>query len=254
MLKFRRRMRPQLGTFVEIAVPESCADADRAIDRAFERIAHVESLLNRHDPASELSALNRTEGAALVVHATSACMLRLARGLMRASDGVFNCTVAGEQYGSADDIKLHGRSVQLRPSLKLTLDGIAKGFAIDLAIKALKETGVASGAVNAGGDLKVFGDLTWPVYRRELASFELVGHLRNAAIATSQVFASENESFTGKIVGAQGESPVIGVWSVVAPSAWLADGLTKVASLTPEPLREQRIAELGGCLIRGAAQ
>lgn len=254
MVKFRRRMRPLLGTFVEIAVPETCPHADQAIDKAFEVIRHLESLLNRHDPNSELSALNKAQGARLTLHSTSICMLRLARAFMRASDGIFNCTVAGEHDAAAEDIDIRGRSVQLHPSVQITLDGIAKGFAIDLAIKSLKKSGIESGSANAGGDLKVFGDLTWPVYRRDVESFELIGHLRNAAMATSQVFALENESFTGKIVGPQGQSPEIGVWSVVSSSAWLADALTKVASLTPFEMREKVVSDLGGLFIRGAAQ
>ncbi len=254
MVKFRRRMRPHLGTFVEIAVPESCSHADQAINQAFDVIFHIETLLNRHDPMSELSALNNAQGARVLLHPTSVCMLRLARALMRTSAGVFNCTVAGEHFGSAEDIEIRGRSVQLRQPLQLTLDGIAKGYAIDLAVKSLKKSGIVSGSVNAGGDLKVFGDLAWPVYRREVRSFELIGHLRDAAIATSEVFASDNESFTGKIVGTQGESPGIGVWSIVSPSAWLADALTKVASLTPEPAREKAVSDLGGLLLRGAVQ
>jgi thiamine biosynthesis lipoprotein len=38
------------------------------------------------------------------------------------------------------------------------LGGIAKGFAVDRAVEALRRCGVSSGFVNAGGDLRVFGD------------------------------------------------------------------------------------------------
>jgi thiamine biosynthesis lipoprotein ApbE len=41
--------------------------------------------------------------------------------------------------------------------LIVDLGGIAKGFAVDRAVKALKCAGLASGVVNAGGDLRVFG-------------------------------------------------------------------------------------------------
>lgn len=39
----------------------------------------------------------------------------------------------------------------------LDLGGVAKGFAVDEAVKVLKEAGVPSGIVNAGGDLRSFG-------------------------------------------------------------------------------------------------
>ena len=41
--------------------------------------------------------------------------------------------------------------------LIVDLGGIAKGFAVDCAVEALKDNGVEAGIVNAGGDLRTFG-------------------------------------------------------------------------------------------------
>jgi FAD:protein FMN transferase len=43
------------------------------------------------------------------------------------------------------------------PAVKIDLGGIAKGFAVDSAVEALQQHGVADGLVNAGGDLRVVG-------------------------------------------------------------------------------------------------
>src|SRR5262249_52374788 len=43
------------------------------------------------------------------------------------------------------------------PSVKIDLGGIAKGFAVDCAVAALRGHGVAEGLVNAGGDLRGLG-------------------------------------------------------------------------------------------------
>ena len=48
-------------------------------------------------------------------------------------------------------------AVRFRRRLTADLGGIAKGFAVDCAINALKKADVQAGLVNAGGDLRVFG-------------------------------------------------------------------------------------------------
>ena len=43
------------------------------------------------------------------------------------------------------------------PDVRIDLGGIAKGFAVDRALEALRGFGISSGMVNAGGDLAAFG-------------------------------------------------------------------------------------------------
>jgi thiamine biosynthesis lipoprotein len=52
---------------------------------------------------------------------------------------------------------MKSRSAVCRVPLALDLGGIAKGYAIDRAIEALRAAGCVSGLVNAGGDLRVYG-------------------------------------------------------------------------------------------------
>ena len=79
-------------------------------------------------------------------------------------------------------------TVYSKVPLTLDLGGIAKGFAVDKAVEALKQCGATSGYVNAGGDLRVFGDVSQSIQIRNPGnSSELMslGSLANGAIATS---------------------------------------------------------------------
>lgn len=264
-----KRMRPMLGTFVEIGAQSAHAVPESAVDAAFAAAEQVQALLSFHDAKSDLSRLNQAGGKAVTLHPLSLRVLRLAQNMNRVSGGLFNCTVGGDLVrlgvlpdhgcgaslvcGTADDIELHGTTARLRHTVLVTLDGIAKGYAVDCAIRALKRRGVAAGWVNAGGDLRVFGDIVLPIHRREIdGSHTALGGLREAAIATSCVRESHDATFPGWIVGVSG-APATGVWSVLARTAWRADALTKVASLADEGRRASLIRKLGGRLVEGGA-
>ncbi len=63
-----------------------------------------------------------------------------------------------EQQPSSQDIHIDG--LQLRSgnrAVQLDFGGIAKGYAVDLAIARLRELGITSAIVNAGGDLRAMG-------------------------------------------------------------------------------------------------
>lgn len=148
--------------------------------------------------------------------------------------------------GVADDLEIQGRFVRLKRPIKITLDGIAKGYAVDAAVKVMKSMGVRSGWVNAGGDLRVFGSIQLPVQRREISGmFTNLGSFSNAAIATSSVSDRMDPSFPGAIVGADAQQPNLGCWTVVAKSTWLADAFTKVAALASGEQLQQMLTQLG---------
>ena len=74
-----------------------------------------------------------------------------------------------------------------KPKMKLDLSGIAKGYAVDLAVKELKRAGIKAGLVNAGGDIKVFGDRLWKIGIKDPRGTGIVKvlELKNKAVATS---------------------------------------------------------------------
>lgn len=266
VLQQQKRMRPLLGTLVEVGV-RTAADPLPAIEAAFAAMAEVHDLLSFHDTRSDLSRLNRARGKAVRLHPLSLRVLHLARSMTHASGGRFNCTVGGAvvrqgvlpdhgvndslDAGAAEDIELDGAHARLRRPLLITLDGIAKGYAVDRAIRALRRNGAEAGWVNAGGDLRAFGDLVLPIQRREMdGRHTLMGGLRGAALASSCVRTVPDADFPAWIVGTHAEP---GVWSVLASTAWRADALTKVAGVTPPHERAALVRRLGGQLVEAAA-
>lgn len=259
-----KRMRPLLGTFVEIGC-EHADNAEQALGSAFNIIERLHHLVSFHEANSELTKLNQANGEAVEVSEHTLRVIKLARGMTIASAGLFNCTVGGEMVrqrvlpdhggkalsiGSANDIQISGNQIKLAKSVKITLDGIAKGYAVDCAIAALKRSGATGGWVNAGGDLRVYGDFVLPVYRREFDGiYTSLGGIQNAAIATSIVTTEYDDEFPGRIMS-DVTTPKIGSWSVMAHMAWRADALTKVACLAKDGKRDALIASLGGVLIQ----
>ena len=90
---------------------------------------------------------------------------------------------------SSDVIVLEGCAVRLTDPSSLDLGGIAKGFAVDRAVAAMKAAGGKSGLVNAGGDLAGFGATPWPVDIVHPTSRHVVARITvcNGALATSAV-------------------------------------------------------------------
>lgn len=258
-------MKPLLGTFVEIGVDRSNGQVDAGIDAGFAAIEKVHELASFQDPDSQLSLLNRAQGQEVGLHPLLLRLLRLSRAMTSASRGLFNCTVGGAlvrrgilpdhgferdlaDSGTAADLVLGRDRARLTNRIAVTLDGLGKGFAVDLAVAAMKRRGVQAGWVNAGGDVRAFGEMTLPIYRREMdGKPRTLGGLRNSAIATSRV-GEHDPRFPGHIVSGGSSTPKPGVWSVVAPTAWRADALTKVASLAQGNRREAILADLKGIL------
>ena len=59
------------------------------------------------------------------------------------------------RYVHLDDV--NGTVRLARSGVQLDFGGIAKGYAVDQAVEALREHGVHQGMVNAGGDLRLLG-------------------------------------------------------------------------------------------------
>ncbi len=261
-----RRMRPLLGTFVEV-----CAEgtgAALAIDRAFAVLDQAHSAWSFHSRQSELTLLNARPGDRVPISAATAKLLRLARAVTSASGGAFNLTVGGEivirgglpdhggpppiPCGTAQDVEVgHGWARLARP-IRVTLDGIAKGFAVDWSVEAMRREGVNGGWVNAGGDLRVFGTSSLLIHRRESnGEYAPLGSLTCAAMATSIVTDGTDSDFPACLVATDG-MPHRGLHTVLARTAWRADALTKVAANSLANVRAAKVSRLGGWLVGSA--
>ncbi len=249
----RRRARPGLGTLVDIALDEADdARAQAAFEAAFETVALIHRLMSAHDAASDVRRLSEAAHLRpLHVHAHTLAVLRLARAMHTQTEGIFDIAVgallqrAGQlpalarpghcAPGSSADIAIaRDGAVSFARPLHLDLGGVAKGYAVDCAVVALRAHGIASGLVNAGGDMRAFGPAAHAVQLRFGSGVRTVAALRDGALA-----ASCNAG-----IAADAEPPHIdprtgcgvrSAWSVLvqAPSAAVADALTKVALVCP---------------------
>ena len=98
-----------------------------------------------------------------------------------------------EQHPSTADIRIDGLTlVSENPAVQLDFGGIAKGYAIDRACDRLREMGVHDAIVNAGGDLRAFGnhgDRPWRIAIRNPGG-GIIGSLETGA--DEAVFTSGN--------------------------------------------------------------
>jgi thiamine biosynthesis lipoprotein len=216
-----------------------------------------------HERASDLSRINReARERAVRVDPWTFAVLQAALDLNRRSAGAFDVAVApalqrmgvlprladeapsAAACASADDIELlDGCRVRFRrPSMAIDLGGIAKGFAVDRAVDALREHAMPSGLVNAGGDLKAFGPQPHTVHvrdPRDAGRLICAVELREEALATSggrfDPFRSGNPLATTIIDPATGRPAQAAAGATVrAVSCMIADALTKVVAVAPE--------------------
>ena len=227
-----RRGRPLLGTLVTIQLEAFDVDAGldmdghetaalhTAIDAAFAAVAHIGRVMSAHCATSDLGALARAApGSMIALDPHTVHVLRAAQRWQAASAGAFDPAAAaralsgaglrpafanmpaantGRESRLAELRFLSDRHAQLTAPLRLDLGGIAKGHAVDLAVATLREHGVTSGLVNAGGDMRAFGPRRWPVaaaWRQPIAPASAMNRdhavggpreLCDAALATSE--------------------------------------------------------------------
>jgi thiamine biosynthesis lipoprotein len=234
-----RRAQPWLGTLVEISVADELPEAllQSAIAAAYAEVALVQRLMSFHDAGSDVSRLNRAaQDDTVPLHPHTAVVLALARQIAAVSDGMFDIGCAPQlvEWGYLPE----PAAARSQARGWIDLGGIAKGYAVDLAIDALHRAGVRSACVNAGGDLRVIGRDAWPVAVRDprapSRSTTMV-QLRDEAMATSASYFSARQhqgvAVCALVDGRSGQ-PVQSrsSISVRAPRCVLADALTKIVA------------------------
>jgi thiamine biosynthesis lipoprotein len=255
-----RRCRPLLGTFVEVAASgKKPAELNRAIDVAFASAEKVHRLMSYHDPQSDVSRMNREAfPKGVLVDPWTWRVLQAAQKFAQESEGTFSIAIAPSlvdwrylpRHGYRFDRAATWRHIFLCKNYRIffsrqlivDLGGIAKGFAVDQAVAALKENGVESGIVNAGGDLRVFGPAPQIVHLRHPSQPMQMGgavRLRERAMATSGIYFSRRicrgHAVSPLIDGRKGSASrrLISV-SVAAADCMTADALTKIVFASRE--------------------
>jgi thiamine biosynthesis lipoprotein len=246
-----RRAQPWLGTLVEIVAEGSdAALLIAAANRAFARVAAVHAAMSFQQAESELSRVNsEAQHGWVALSPDLAAVFAAALDVARASAGLFDPSVGGWLVESGHlprhpgtpgharpdwrAIELDGGRVRYASPLLVDLSGIAKGYAVDVALGSLRDAGLAAATVNAGGDLARFGDIATPVHvrlpHRPTHSLRLA-ELKNGAAATSADYFQPDalrHPRTGETLCAD-----ISV-TVLAADCMTADALTKVVAADP---------------------
>ena len=210
-----RRSRLIMGTVVEImAAGEDNRALETAVEAAFNEMQRLDKLFSRYNPDSEVSRLSQSQTGGEVSPETAE-VLTLGVEIARKSGGAFDMTLGklkslwaiDEETPSVPSpadittalsgigpqaLALKGQQLRKRsPQLQLDLGGIAKGYAVDRAVAILKQQGVTSAAVNAGGDMYLLGrrpERAWRIGiqdpRKQQGVLETV-QVSNRAVVTS---------------------------------------------------------------------
>lgn len=217
---FLRQTQSCMGTRWHIALyAEDEVSANAAFEEAWAEIRAIDRCLTNYSSDSELNQFCRSAPHKKFITISNhlATVLHAANDLSQKSDGYFDVTIGpvanlwrrarathrlptterlqqARQRVSWQFIEFGKDPHQVRitkPNVKIDLGGIAKGYAVDQAIKVLQAHGIESALVNGGGDLRAMGTTPeaegWKVeiagLERDAPRRDIV--LKDAAIATS---------------------------------------------------------------------
>ena len=244
-----KRMMPLLGTFVRIelySVFYSEGELHDWISILFLKIKEIEKLMSYYDAESDVSRFNQLAcGEVTWVSPETMQVLQFSQSLGALSQNLFNIGFSENSHEQAlapyfkilnfDQPNQSQFLIKKIRSGKMDLGGVAKGFAVDAAfskIKTLYEQGKIFGSINAGGDLFVFESKEVPIAikistQRGFLHRKIM--LKKGSLATSCM----NVSTDWRLSYRHGKSLFLKnrTISVLAESAMIADGLTKVLML-----------------------
>jgi thiamine biosynthesis lipoprotein len=253
-----------MSTMVEITAVGTEEESRQAMRLAFEEIRRIDSLMSVYNPDSEISRINEAAGKSAVrVSADTLKVINESLRIARLTDGALDITVAPlmELWGFGNDenrvppddelqeklplvdytkilVDADSSTVRLDlPGMRIDVGGIAKGYAVDSAIRVMKEAGIRNALISAGGDIYAMGTPpgkeSWRIgIRHPRDRSDLLGilALKDRAVATSGDYENFFE-VDGKrychIMDTRTGRPVRGIMSVtiLADTSAEADAL-----------------------------
>jgi thiamine biosynthesis lipoprotein len=279
-----------MDTFVTATVYASDdAKANAAIDAAFARMEEIVAAASIYDESAEAFRLNR-DGYLEAPSQDLRQMITKSIEYGEITDGAFDITVqpllelweAGlwqepadiQQQRINETLKLVGwdkiivekdRISFSEAGMKITLGGIAKGYAVSEALKTIKGLGIKSAMVNAGGDMAALGSKPgsepWfiALYNPDDTTQSLVNfEIANKAITTSgnyaRYFDPEQEAghILNPLTGCSAQECISA--TVIADSATQADALSTAIFVMGPEAGVRLVESLSNveCLIIGA--
>lgn len=286
-----------MGTIVTfILLYEPGMDTDTAINTAFDEIKRLSGIMSHFDKNSEVSVLNR-DGVLENADPQLIEVMKQALKYNKLTKGAFDITILPvielfrdrfnenkvprekeikevlDVVGS-DKIEISGRSIRLKKKgMKITLDGLAKGYIVDMVSKIFMDRGYKNHLINAGGDIRTAGlredGRPWKVAIQDPARKDNhldVIELTDSSVATSgnyENYFDAKKMFHHIANPKTGFSPVLNSSaSIIAPTAIEADALaTALMVMAPDygipfidslPGREALIITREEKLIRSA--
>lgn len=274
--------RDLLGTFVTIKVPPQNADV---VEKAFSAIKEVEGRLSRFKDDSIVVKVNKSNGDEILMTQDDFFLFSKAVYFYNITNGAFDITILPliklwneaekkkrlpsktqieetlDKVGT-DKLVLDGRKKTLRlkiKGIKIDLGGIAKGYAVDRAVEILKESGVTSALIDAGGDIYCLGSRPdgkpWSIgVRNPIYKDKIVKAIRlvNRAIATSgsyENFYTIGGKRYSHIIDPRSGWPVdnelLSV-TVIAPDCLTADALATSFFVLGKSMAKSLISKLEG--------
>lgn len=226
-----KRMIPALGTFIRLELDLSGELFLQYSELMFSEIKRVEKKFSFFDESSELSQINRMEIFQWKdVSFEMEDILKLSQSIAEDSKQAFD---------PGPKLEFKTGSVRKIEAGQIDLGGIAKGYAVDCAVKALFQMRFENndakifGSLNAGGDLFLFEEKETQVHLEISPGVLKAYGLTRGAVATSLAPTSGDLSSGSKpseLSAHYRGRPALHVSvSVFAEQAVIADAFTKVA-------------------------
>jgi thiamine biosynthesis lipoprotein len=275
-----------MGTIFTIDInATNQATAEQDMNLAFDEIDRLEALLSNYRPSSELSRISREAGSAPVVTDPETFHF-LERSLYwsRVSNGAFDITVGpllrawgfffhqGRIPSQAQlnalrnkigwqhivlDAQTRTVSFDNHQAMELDPGSIGKGFAVDAVVKLLREQGVTSAFISAGGSTlyaigTVPGAEGWPVDipdpqhpGKTAASILLRDTSLSTGACTEKFFIKDGHRYC-HIFDPRTMRPVEGMLqtTVIDPSATDSDALSTVVFVLSPTASRQLLASM----------
>lgn len=200
-----------MDTIVNIKAVTKQKNAEVIVENTYEIMRELEAKLSCYKPESIVSRFNTGELDALPLDDDLSEIFDISGKLYLESDSLYDVSIGrlaklwdfeneiiptasaiaeASEFIGFYKLQISDNKLVKPAGVELNLGSLAKGYIIDKAVEYLMENGITSGFVNAGGDIRTFGQkktLNIGIQHPRSTRGELVGKIKldNGAIVTS---------------------------------------------------------------------
>lgn len=255
--------RPMMGTEVSVWFWSDDANSgDALVEAVFAEAARIDRLMSTYRDESKISEINRDAADAPIVAGDELfALIQKSIDVSQLTDGAFDITYesVGQHYNfrnrerpdddtvASEVEKINYRNIELDEErgtvhfvvdgVRINLGGIAKGYVVERGVEILRQQGITSGVVTAGGDSRLLGNRRGQPFvvgirdPREEGKVAMRIPLEDEAYSTSgdyERFFDEDGVRYHHILTPSTGTPADGVHSatVIGPDAVMTDALS----------------------------